>query len=1025
MEFLLVSDTHVDEYSKFSKVDPTTGMNSRLLWSLGIFDEILEYGKKHGITRLLVGGDVFDKRGTISVVVYDAVYEKFRQLDNAGWEVISIVGNHDQAARRGDVHALRPLPIHHLVESHGYVGLGGRVGEKISRLGCVSFCETPQEFLQRLKEVQHETSPQYYLIHQGVNGAHIAGDEILSRHETDLHDIRKIVGPDPWIFSGHYHIHQNLDPRFWYIGSSIPKDFGDKTPKGFLHFKDGKVIQIESRAPKFVVIESSEIPKRISEVQGNYVQIQYEGKEPDNLESLGAEGWVATKKKVEREYSRRSSIEPENSPMQILSSYLEDMKAAGCFPEGVSLQELQQELQSIIGERSLDQTLGGSRVNLTSLCMWNFMSHKHSEISFRDKEGLILIEGQNRDDPSATSNGSGKSLIPEAVKWTLYGSTSRGVTADGIIHRDSKEGAGAMVEFTLDSQSELVYTVRRYRKHPEYKNQIFFEVRKPTGVIIDLRGKSDAETQEKIIKVLGMDERTFDNTVFFGHGFTQSFPALTDKEQKAVLENILGVEYFAELHERTKEFGSATRNLFSQNEGKVAYLNQSISQEEKLSLEQMEKLTRFELERQSRIKQLEVKIQELNKELNQISGLGSVSSTLENVKLLRAELLDSEALMQDFQASKVALENSESARRGLEKKALQMSHRLEREQEALDRNSREIAKIEEAVKNRVCPTCTQKMGPGYDLSYSLQDLQKRRIELMDTVRNLKVDLVEVDQEAEKTAKESTQLSLEVKEKSDAFQEVKILDTEIRELQIKEEGVVALRASKAQSIQETMSAILEISTQDNPLASLVSRTEQVLLEKKTELQELLAESQALLKVFKIYAFWETAFSDKGTPSQSPIKSYLFDAVVPVLDELARMYSEILTSGSMEVRFNTVTALKSGEMRDKFSVEVENRFGSAGYLGDSGGERRKVDLIVMFALHALARIRSGSQFDCLFLDEILDSLDSEGCERVVYLLSEMRKEIPKILIITHNENLKSRFGSRILVRKENGVSRIVES
>jgi DNA repair exonuclease SbcCD ATPase subunit len=79
--------------------------------------------------------------------------------------------------------------------------------------------------------------------------------------------------------------------------------------------------------------------------------------------------------------------------------------------------------------------------------------------------------------------------------------------------------------------------------------------------------------------------------------------------------------------------------------------------------------------------------------------------------------------------------------------------------------------------------------------------------------------------------------------------------------------------------------------------------------------------------------------------------------------------------------------------------------------------------MFALHSLARIRSGSQVDCLFLDEILDSLDAEGCERVVYLLGEMRKEIPKIFLITHNENLKNRFSSRILVRKELGVSKIV--
>jgi len=165
-----------------------------------------------------------------------------------------------------------------------------------------------------------------------------------------------------------------------------------------------------------------------------------------------------------------------------------------------------------------------------------------------------------------------------------------------------------------------------------------------------------------------------------------------------------------------------------------------------------------------------------------------------------------------------------------------------------------------------------------------------------------------------------------------------------------------------------------------------------------------------------------FASSGT--QPPIKSFILESVVPVLDEFARRYSEILSSGSIEVRFNTISRLKSGELREHFSVEVANRYGSVDYRGDSGGERRKVDIAIMFALHALSRIQTGTFFNLVCLDEVLDSLDKEGCDRVAELLRELSVEIQRIFVITHNENLVSKFGSRIKVVKKEGYSTIFD-
>ncbi|UUZ75419.1 ATP-binding protein [Polaromonas sp. P1(28)-13] len=58
-----------------------------------------------------------------------------------------------------------------------------------------------------------------------------------------------------------------------------------------------------------------------------------------------------------------------------------------------------------------------------------------------DNRGLLLIQGENRDDTSAKSNGAGKSSIVDALCWCLYGETARGVSGDLIVNDTAKKTA--------------------------------------------------------------------------------------------------------------------------------------------------------------------------------------------------------------------------------------------------------------------------------------------------------------------------------------------------------------------------------------------------------------------------------------------------------------------------------------------------------------------------------------------------------------------------------------------------------
>ena len=134
---------------------------------------------------------------------------------------------------------------------------------------------------------------------------------------------------------------------------------------------------------------------------------------------------------------------------------------------------------------------------------------------------------------------------------------------------------------------------------------------------------------------------------------------------------------------------------------------------------------------------------------------------------------------------------------------------------------------------------------------------------------------------------------------------------------------------------------------------------------------------------------------------------------------------LTSGHIEVKFNTQATLKSGETREKFSIEISNQDGGQEYSANSGGERKRIDLAINLALQDLVASRSNKRINIAMFDEIFDSLDETGIEQVIELLQELSKEKSSIFVISHNEHLKSYFTNVITITKKDGFSTLEDN
>jgi len=172
----------------------------------------------------------------------------------------------------------------------------------------------------------------------------------------------------------------------------------------------------------------------------------------------------------------------------------------------------------------------------------NFLSIGEIDLDFGSYNGLVLVEGVNKDSKASESNGAGKSSIFEAIYWVLFGKTKRGLIGDNVINFNAGKDCVVILEFD-DCK------VIRARKHKEYgDNLLFYKAGK------DLSKGSIKDTQLEINKHLNMSELTFLKTISFGQGDVKPFASLTDKELKEVFEQALKLTDLSLFAEKIKTY---------------------------------------------------------------------------------------------------------------------------------------------------------------------------------------------------------------------------------------------------------------------------------------------------------------------------------------------------------------------------------------------------------------------------------------------------------------------------------------
>jgi len=160
---------------------------------------------------------------------------------------------------------------------------------------------------------------------------------------------------------------------------------------------------------------------------------------------------------------------------------------------------------------------------------------------------------------------------------------------------------------------------------------------------------------------------------------------------------------------------------------------------------------------------------------------------------------------------------------------------------------------------------------------------------------------------------------------------------------------------------------------------------------------------------IYEELRTAFGVKGVPAM------IIEAAVPEIEAEANRLLARMTGGRMHVRFDTQRETLAGEVRETLEIKIADELGTRPYENYSGGEQFRVNFAIRIALSKLLARRAGAQLQTLVVDEGFGTQDAQGKERLIESINAIQDDFARVLVITHIDELKDAFPTRIEVTK----------
>lgn len=607
----------------------------------------------------------------------------------------------------------------------------------------------------------------------------------------------------------------------------------------------------------------------------------------------------------------------------------------------------------------------------------------------------VFIQGENRDEPMAESNGSGKSNLLEAFTFALFGKISKRVRyLDDIINLESNE-AMVQVGFTLDND---YYSVQRKRNRNKV-NEIHIFKTSAHGPLDELEEEiPDSDNTEKqlyIEKLLGLTFLSYSHTVMFCQRFV-AFPELKAPQRAAVLSEISGANKYLVAAKLAAERATGLSMAIADTEHEKVSVEKVIS-----SL----KLNDFDKSSKEWEEGNQESIQDLSAELV-IKETNLADYKAKHARRVKAEKFLILALETKYTDNQTWLEPLPellklSARQNAD--AIKTDSQINTLKSRILDKEREKARIKE-TKAGDCPYCGQ----------------------IITQESLQAHVEELEIDIEYMNRELCTLQSIYKDEWDAYSKtnstiakLKNLKRELGELNMeiamKKKDLEALEARKDESaivekIESIKKQIKILQKAVNPFNGMKEKQEAELTKEEAKLKEIEVELERLQQDRQYFIVWAENFPK--------LRMMLLDDIVARLETDAQTWLSKYCS-ELSVEIDTERQTQSGSVRDEVNITIITPKGKVPYEGYGGGEIQKIRMSISLALSEIIAEKAEREYNIIIFDEVNAGLDRMGKDANIEVFTELAQS-KTVLIIEHDEYMQEKLDTEVTVVKENHKS-----
>ena len=643
------------------------------------------------------------------------------------------------------------------------------------------------------------------------------------------------------------------------------------------------------------------------------------------------------------------------------------------------------------------------RIDFKRIIAKNFLcfGDKPFDITFNQYGNILLVKGTNLDscrkgeEARLSSNGSGKSSIPEIIVYGLFGKTIKSPKKIGhkeVMHIGASKNLS--VEVFWDD-----YKLERKRKPDSLKLWKSEDGKFDDTTELTLGGMP--ATQKLIEDIIGLNYQTFLNIFIFTDDNSVSFLECDAAEKRTIVENLLSLEKyrsFLDVAKQTqKEHSQTIKNL----QLECDFISKSIkSHNDNIAIyEQKTKV--WKVTKINEVKSMAADVSSAEKELQELSNSQDVQ-IYEDAQKELAEIMgkletiipEKDSIIEQIDPYEKSIRNAKENKSKLDSDKHDIALKKKEYVSTGQKLKEVLQKIDKLEPGVVCDHCFGKVDPsnyGEIKAKHLEemaDIKSKYTALEVDSKNLDVKIAVLDQEIkdhnDKLAKiisQKQQKELEIgklNRKTDDLRRIKVPDNSVKKAGLEE---------KIRIIKERTNAILAELKGLSPYDDMLVKEQSQIIEKTEQLNIKNKSLEETGSLAEYYGFWITAFGDTG------IRKYVIDEIIPALNDNVNYWLQYLIDNKIKITFDN-------ELNETIIKHPDNK--PLNYHILSNGQKRRVNLALSQSFAHVMSLNTGRYPSLVFLDEVTSNIDPVGVEGIYKMICELSKE-KQVVITTHDHDL----------------------